>query len=53
MTVVLFRFYSSYRFIIPLASLRVFCVWKAQDLQIQNVSRTNGNDYFGNLFLLG
>jgi hypothetical protein len=25
---------------IPLTSLRVFCVWKASDFQIQNVSRT-------------
>jgi len=25
---------------IPLPSLRVFCIWKASDLQIQNVSRT-------------
>ena len=29
---------------IPLTSLRVFCIWKALDLQIQNVSRTNENE---------
>ena len=33
-------------FIIPLASIRVFCVGKAIDLQIQNVSRTNENVSF-------
>ena len=28
--------------VIPLTSLRVFCICEAKDLQIQNVSRTDG-----------